>query len=95
MKISEIQQGEGWIGPVNGENVAIFNKGNDLVVLKNVCTHLGCQTNWNDEEQTWDCPCHGSRYKAEGDLLRGPARKPLPKLDFEIKDDEIVLKGAA
>lgn len=95
MHAKEIQPGEGWTGELNGQNVAIYNNDGNFIVLENVCTHLRCQTNWNSEEHTWDCPCHGSRFKAEGDVLRGPARKPLPKLDFEIQNDEIIMVDVA
>ena len=37
------------------------------------CPHMGCALKWNEEEQSWDCPCHGSRFTAEGKLLDGPA----------------------
>lgn len=41
------------------------------------CRHMGCRLNYNPEEETWDCPCHGSRYDKAGNLLDGPAQKPL------------------
>ena len=42
-----------------------------------VCPHLGCQLTWNPEEESWDCPCHGSRFDKHGNLLNGPAQTSL------------------
>jgi len=44
------------------------------------CSHLGCTLNWNKAEQSWDCPCHGSRYDKHGHILNEPAQKPLQNI---------------
>ena len=38
------------------------------------CPHMGCRLEWNPEEGTYDCPCHGSRFDKEGHLIDGPAQ---------------------
>ncbi len=42
------------------------------------CTHMGCGLVWNADEQSWDCPCHGSRFDRDGNLIDNPAQTDLP-----------------
>ncbi|HXG90684.1 MAG TPA: FAD-dependent oxidoreductase [Vicinamibacterales bacterium] len=55
-------------------------RANTLHAVSPTCTHMGCDVAWNTLEHTWDCPCHGSRYAPDGQLLHGPATAPLESL---------------
>lgn len=52
----------------------------ELHVVSAKCTHLGCVVHWNSSEKSWDCPCHGSRFGVEGEVLHGPAAAPLERI---------------
>jgi glycine/D-amino acid oxidase-like deaminating enzyme/nitrite reductase/ring-hydroxylating ferredoxin subunit len=73
-----VKRGEGKIALQDGAKVAAYRdeKGN-LSVKSAICPHMGCVVQWNGAEKTWDCPCHGSRFQATGEVIAGPAEKPL------------------
>lgn len=54
--------------------------------LSAICTHLGCMTAWKPELGIIACPCHGSKFSTEGQVLHGPAPKPLPWLKTWLSD---------
>jgi Rieske Fe-S protein len=74
----EVGRGQGRIVKVKGHKVAAFrDQHGRMHALDPVCTHLGCLVQFNDAEQTWDCPCHGSRFQTDGTVINGPAVKGL------------------
>lgn len=95
LSVNDIPPGQGWAGKLDEEFVAINNDNGNFIVLRNVCKHLGCQTGWNGAEKTWDCPCHGSRYAADGKVIHGPARRDLDRLEFAIENGQIRLQEPA
>jgi len=82
--VDEIKRGAGAVISRGLHKVAVYRdtEGN-AHELSAVCRHLGCIVNWNSLENTWDCPCHGSRYDALGHVIQGPANSDLPPVDDE------------
>jgi glycine/D-amino acid oxidase-like deaminating enzyme/nitrite reductase/ring-hydroxylating ferredoxin subunit len=73
-----IKRGTGEVIDVDGQAAAVYRGlDSEIHVRSAVCTHMGCYVHWNDAERTWDCPCHGSRFKVTGEVIGGPAEKPL------------------
>jgi Rieske Fe-S protein len=66
---------------VEGKPAAVYRGLDGAIHVRSaVCTHMGCYVHFNDAEHTWDCPCHGSRFKPNGDVLAGPAENPLAEI---------------
>lgn len=76
--LKEIKPGEGKVVALDGQKVAVFrSQQGKLHLVSAVCTHMGCIVHWNNAEKSWDCPCHGSRFSVDGELLEGPAIENL------------------
>ena len=76
--LDSIAPGEGRIvGAGLGQRAVYRDEGGELHALSARCTHMGCIVNWNSGEATWDCPCHGSRFGVHGEVIEGPAVRPL------------------
>jgi nucleotide-binding universal stress UspA family protein len=77
--VSELAPGEGGIVERGGEKFAVYaDLTGALTVMSARCTHMGCTVAWNPGERTFDCPCHGSRFGPTGEVVNGPAARPLP-----------------
>jgi len=75
---TDIAPGSGAVVRHGLKKIALYRDETGLChALSPVCPHLKCIVHWNSEDRTWDCPCHGSRFAATGEVLEGPATSNL------------------
>jgi nitrite reductase/ring-hydroxylating ferredoxin subunit len=82
LEVPDLEPGQGAVVRLDGTLVALSrDRGGTARAIRATCTHLGCIVGFNDGDQTWDCPCHGSRFALDGAVLDGPATGPLAPVD--------------
>ncbi|HLS68508.1 MAG TPA: FAD-dependent oxidoreductase [Kiloniellales bacterium] len=78
----DLVPGDAGILKIDGQEVAAFrDEGGSLHAVSAKCTHMGCILGWNEIDRTWDCPCHGSRFSLQGEVLHGPAFQALSRIE--------------
>ena len=83
-RLQSVDNNEGGIVEIDGKRAGVYkDSAGRVYAVKPVCTHMGCAIKWNKDENTWDCTCHGSRFDYEGNVLGGPALKPLERLEVQ------------
>jgi glycine/D-amino acid oxidase-like deaminating enzyme/nitrite reductase/ring-hydroxylating ferredoxin subunit len=81
--VDDVPRGTGAILRDGLRKVAVYRDDKGAVhTFSAICPHLGCVVAWNSGERTWDCPCHGSRFSPQGEVLNGPAAKPLESVEL-------------
>ena len=79
--IKDVKQGEGKIVEIEGKKVGVYkDEEGKVYAVKPYCSHLGCELSWNNLENTWDCPCHGSKFTYEGKSIYDPSIKDLERI---------------
>jgi glycine/D-amino acid oxidase-like deaminating enzyme/nitrite reductase/ring-hydroxylating ferredoxin subunit len=79
--LSKVPAGEGRVVALESGRVAAYRDPDGaLMVCSAVCTHMKCLVRWNQADRTWDCPCHGSRFSTNGEVMSGPAETPLDRI---------------
>lgn len=83
--LSSLAPGDSAIVEAEGETVAAYRAPDgELFAVSPVCTHLGCKVRWNSVQCSWDCPCHGSRFRPDGSVIEGPALAPLRRKQVKL-----------
>jgi len=86
--VEELEPGKGAIIGLGPNKIAAYREpGGALHQCSAICTHLGGQVQWNSTEKCWDCPCHGSHFSINGDVLNGPAVASLAPVRSEATID--------
>ncbi|HCY64381.1 MAG TPA: FAD-dependent oxidoreductase [Oxalobacteraceae bacterium] len=85
--VQEIAAGSGAVVRQGVHKLAVYrDEQGGLHAMSAKCTHLGCVVHWNSAEHSWDCPCHGSRFGLDGEVLHGPAVSSLEAMTLEAGD---------
>ena len=91
----EVAAGSGGVVRRGLSKVAVYRDQQGVLHERSaVCPHMGCVVRWNGGEETWDCPCHGSRFDPYGHVLNGPAITDLPQAEPVQSDDRSARKAA-
>jgi cytochrome b6-f complex iron-sulfur subunit len=77
--VKNIQMGE--------KKISLINQNDKLYALVRTCTHMGCVPNFNKSEKAFVCPCHGSKFDIQGNVIRGPAPEPLYRASLAINNN--------
>lgn len=81
---ADLPAGHGDILSIGLKKIAVYRDyDNSLKAFSAVCPHLGCIVQWNTNEKSFDCPCHGSRFAADGTVMNGPAVSNLNKINIK------------
>lgn len=75
---NELPLGHGGVVDLDGDKIGVYKEEDGTLHLVDIrCPHLGCQLEWNPDEKSWDCPCHGSRFDFHGRCITNPAQEDI------------------
>ncbi len=87
-KTGQLLKEESPVGPIL---IVGTSKTKDLIAVNPTCPHMGCLVEWEDKEQIFVCPCHGSKFALDGNVIEGVAIEPLEKYKVIIESDSVLV----
>ncbi len=88
----EVLRQDGWNQQRQERRFYVLRTGSSAVVFSPVCTHLGCQVEWDTKDQKFRCPCHGGQYNMVGQVVGGPPPRPLERIPAEVRDNKVFIR---
>ena len=82
----------GWERSSKSYGVFVLRSSGDAIeVLSDVCTHLSCRVNWNEESQEFACPCHAAYFDKNGEVISGPPPRRLDRFETKLEGDQLFI----
>lgn len=89
---SAVPKGKGKVFPYKEKAVIVINEEKaGLIALSAICTHLGCVVHYDEQKKQILCPCHSAVFDTKGNVVSGPAPKPLPSYKIAIASGKIMV----
>ncbi|UCG78739.1 MAG: ubiquinol-cytochrome c reductase iron-sulfur subunit [Nitrospirota bacterium] len=71
--------------------IVVHRRNQGFIALSRVCTHLGCLVRYDRGEDRIICPCHAAQFNLEGNVISGPAPRPLERIPLQVKSEKIYI----
>ena len=86
---------DGWVKATKKRSVYVTDVGDgNWDVFSRTCSHLGCLVRWNEDQESFLCPCHGAVFDKNGAVVAGPPPEPLQKLEVKVEAGVLYVKEA-
>jgi len=89
--MDRLRPGQAEYMDLHGQQVIVLAAESGPRVFSASCPHLGCNVIWDAGEGLFRCPCYGAVFNGEGNVVRGPVSSGLKKVEFEIKDNKLIV----
>jgi menaquinol-cytochrome c reductase iron-sulfur subunit len=87
-----LTQVNGWERSSQSYGVFVLREeGKDVVVFSDVCTHLSCRVNWDNEQGEFQCPCHAAFFDKYGSVVTGPPPRPLDRFEIKLEEGQLFI----
>lgn len=82
----------GWEKTVNSYGGFVLRQGEQVLALSNICTHLACRVNWQEDLGMYTCPCHDAAFLPDGTVASGPPPRPLDAYETKVEEGVLFIR---